>query len=833
MLSLDRFRSTVAGTPDLLPYSALIAPDIVLGKGGELMAGFFFRGEDAESSPDSRLNYITEQMNNQLARFGSGWCMWVDAARLSSPGYPQRSESHFPNVISAMIDAERREMFEREDTHFKTEYALVIQYLPPVRSVAKLSEMIYDDDSRDDSDPSKNIIANFNKKLQDFQDGVGDLLHARRMGSFIATADNEPYETYESNQLVNYLHFAIAGEPIALRIPPCPMYLDSWLGYPSLWTGNTPKVGERFVSVVSIDGFPSHSSPEILSILENLPIAYRWSTRFIFMDQHEAESALKRYYKKWKQWIRGFWQQVFNTSNGVINVDAATMAGQVENAMNESKGGLVAHGYYTTVVVLMNESRALVEEQARYVRKHINGHGFNARIEEANATNAWLGSLPGMAYPNVRRPIIHTLNLAELLPLSGIWEGLSKNPCSLYPVGSPAHMQVITTGSTPFNLNLHVQQTGHATVFGPNGSGKSLLLGLLAAQGLRYQSKPRPDGSVAPASVAAFDKGGSMYALCKASGGQHYAIGADDEEGLVLCPLADIDTEADVVWAKEWIGTCYELQKGEPLSPNQKNEVHLAISSLKDKPKKFRTLTDFNNTVQDDDVRAAIQHYTNRGAMGSLLDGREDSLKDFNFTVFEVDELMNMGSANGVPVLLHLFRRFEKSLTGQPAFLFLDEAWIMLAHPIFREKIRQWLKEMRKKNCAVILATQSLSDAVRSGIMDTIIEQCPTKIFLPNHEADLHGTPENPGPAEYYAMFGLEEKEIQQIKKARYKQDYYLRCPGGRRWFQLAVGPLAMRFVGVSDKDSIRDVKACEKAHGKNWPIYWLKQGGVDYAKYV
>lgn len=157
----------------------------------------------------------------------------------------------------------------------------------------------------------------------------------------------------------------------------------------------------------------------------------------------------------------------------------------------------------------------------------------------------------------------------------------------------------------------------------------------------------------------------------------------------------------------------------------------------------------------------------------------------------------------------------------------------MLANPIFREKIRQWLKELRKQNCAVILATQSLSDAVKSGIMDTVIEQCPTKIFLPNNEADLSGTAENPGPADYYAMFGLNEKEIQQIKHAHYKRDYFYRSPLGRRWFQLGVGPLAMSFVGVSDKDSIRDVKACEEEHGTNWPIHWLRKKGVNYAKYA
>jgi type IV secretory pathway VirB4 component len=35
------------------------------------------------------------------------------------------------------------------------------------------------------------------------------------------------------------------------------------------------------------------------------------------------------------------------------------------------------------------------------------------------------------------------------------------------------------------------------------------------------------------------------------------------------------------------------------------------------------------------------------------------------------------------------------------------------------------------------MATQSLSDAFRSGILDVLLESCPTKIFLPNEDADI------------------------------------------------------------------------------------------------
>ena len=85
-----------------------------------------------------------------------------------------------------------------------------------------------------------------------------------------------------------------------------------------------------------------------------------------------------------------------------------------------------------------------------------------------------------------------------------------------------------------------------------------------------------------------------------------------------------------------------------------------------------------------------------------------------------------MGDRNLIPVLLYLFRRIEKRLTGEPSLLILDEAWLMLGHPVFRDKIREWLKVLRKANCAAVLAPQSISDADRSAIIDVLKEICPT-----------------------------------------------------------------------------------------------------------
>ena len=70
----------------------------------------------------------------------------------------------------------------------------------------------------------------------------------------------------------------------------------------------------------------------------------------------------------------------------------------------------------------------------------------------------------------------------------------------------------------------------------------------------------------------------------------------------------------------------------------------------------------------------------------------------------------------------------------------------MLGHPVFREKIREWLKVLRKANCAVVLATQSLSDAVRSGILDVLLRVLPDQDPASERGGGQGRTPASPRP---------------------------------------------------------------------------------------
>ncbi len=259
--------------------------------------------------------------------------------------------------------------------------------------------------------------------------------------------------------------------------------------------------------------------------------------------------------------------------------------------------------------------------------------------------------------------------------------------------------------------------------------------------------------------------------------------------------------------------------QGVSVMPDHRNAISRQILLMASS--NARSLSDFVSGVQLREIKDALFHYTVDGPLGYLLDAESDGLSLRGFQTFEVEELMNMGERNLVPVLTYLFRRIEKRLDGSPSLIVLDEAWLMLGHPVFREKIREWLKVLRKANCAVVLATQSISDAERSGIIDVLKESCPTKICLPN------GAAREPGTREFYERIGFNQRQIEIVSKAIPKREYYVATPEGRRLFDMALGPLTLSFVGASGKDDLKTIRTLRAAHGAAWPAVWLETRGV------
>ncbi|MCD2184893.1 conjugal transfer protein TrbE [Rhizobium sp. GN54] len=815
MVALKSFRHSGPSFADLVPYAGLVDNGVLLLKDGSLMAGWYFAGPDSESSTDAERNEVSRQINAILSRLGSGWIIQVEAVRVPTGDYPTEEVSHFPDPVTRAIDAERRAHFQKERGHYESRHALILTWRPPEPRRTGLTRYVYSDVGSRSATYADKALESFLTSIREVEQYLANVVSIRRMMTR-ETSERGGHRVARYDELFQFIRFCITGENHPVRLPDIPMYLD-WLVTAELEHGLTPLVENRFLGVVAIDGLPAESWPGILNSLDLMPLTYRWSSRFVFLDAEEARAKLERTRKKWQQKVRPFFDQLFQTQSRSLDRDAMLMVAETEDAIAEASSQLVAYGYYTPVIVLFDEDQQSLQEKCEAVRRLIQAEGFGARIETLNATDAFLGSLPGVSYANIREPLVNTRNLADLIPLNSVWSGSPTAPCPFYPPGSPPLMQV-ASGSTPFRLNLHVDDVGHTLVFGPTGSGKSTLLSLIAAQFRRY----------AGAQIFAFDKGGSMLPLTLGLDGDHYQISGDigqsangETKALSFCPLAELSTDADRAFASEWIEMLVALQ-GVTITPDYRNAISRQIGLMT--TSRGRSLSDFVSGVQMREIKDALHHYTVDGPMGQLLDAEEDGLALGAFQCFEIEELMNMGERNLVPVLTYLFRRIEKRLTGSPSLIILDEAWLMLGHPVFRDKIREWLKVLRKANCAVVLATQSISDAERSGIIDVLKESCPTKICLPN------GAAREPGTREFYERIGFNERQIEIVATAIPKRDYYVVSPEGRRLFDMALGPVALSFVGASGKEDLKRIRTLHLEHGASWPLHWLQQRGIAHA---
>lgn len=816
-VKLKRHRSKAAGVAELLNYAAMVDDGIISCKNGALMAAWIFTGEDNANSTEKDRERVSSIINAALVGLGDGWMIHVDAVRRAAPAYIPSEVSHFPDPVSAAIEDERRAFFESRGTMYEGFFVLTVTWFPPMLVQAKLVEYMFNDDTKPTTQEGRyeKLLEAFSKDIATLESRLSSVFHLDRLRSEARIREDGSTVLYDD--FLQYLQLCVTGIRQPMQLPSHPVCLDALIGGQELFGGVIPKIGNKFIQVVSIEGFPPESTPGMLSLLTDFDMEYRWSNRFIFLDSHTAVSHMDQYRKKWRQKQRGIVDHIFHL-NQTPDADALSMTLDAEMAIAEVKSGLVGAGYYTSVVVLMDEDRQALEAAGHKLAKAIFNLGFAARVESINTLDAYFGSLPGHGVENVRRPLMSSLNLADLLPSSSIWTGDDFAPCPLYPPNSPPLMYCVTTGYSPFRLNLHIRDLGHTLIFGPTGSGKSTALGMIIAQFQRYNGN-----------IFVFDKGMSMYALTTACGGKHFSIASDDAD-LQFCPLQFIETTGDRAWAQDWIEIVLALNLKDSVTPGQRNEIAGTLKSMAQTGAK--TLTDFVSMVQDTSIREALHPYTLGGPMGKLLDADNDGLRlptqdtktDGTFAsivTFEMQDLLNLGERWALPILLYLFRRIENSFRGQPGLIVLDEAWVLLANPTIKEKIREWFKVMRKANVAVIMATQNLSDASNSAIFDVILESSATQIFLPNAHARGEFK-------ELYRKMGLNRQQIEIIASSIPKQDYYLVSDKGCRLFSFAIGPTAMAFVGVSDKDSVAKVKQMQKAFGPEWIHKWAESKHVS-----
>lgn len=796
MLNLTEYRTKGTRLSDHLPWAALVAPGVVLNKDGSFQRSLRFRGPDLESATQAELVATCARVNNALRRMGSGWSLFFEAVRRPVADYPH---DRFEKPAAWIVDEERRAAFEESGALFATDHFATLCWLPPADAARRLDRIIVGgEDGEARPEARSRILESFLEATDRAFDLLEDVLPES--------------ERLDDAKTLSYLQSCLTGDTSTIRVPDVPVYIDAVIGGVPVTGGLAPTVGGEHLRVVSVLGLPHATEPGLLDALSGLGFPYRWVTRFIPLDRQDAGKVLSKYRRQWfskRRSVASILKEVMtNEASALVDPDADEKALDAEAALSVLGSDAAGFGYLTVAIEVRHADEQVSEDRIADIERVLGGLGFVTIRESLNALEAWLGTLPGHAYANVRQPIVHTLNLAHLMPLASVWAGPERNA---HLDGSP--LLVATTGShTPFRLVTHQGDVGHTLVVGPTGAGKSVLLSLMAMQFQRY-----PD-----AQVILFDKGRSALVPTLAMDGVHYELGVEGSVGFQ--PLKAVDSADHREAAQDWLFGLLEPE-GLEFTPERKAALWSALSSLKDAPIEQRTLTGLRALVQDGDIRQALEPFTLDGPHGHLFDADDERLADADWLAFEMEELMHSPRLVA-PVLSHLFNLLESRFDGRPTLLMLDEAWLFLDHPMFAERIRDWLKTLRKKNVSVAFFTQSLADITNSGIAPAIIESCPTRCFLPNARATEQGQ------ARTYEAFGLNARQIQLIARATPKRDYYVQTPSGNRLFDLAIGEVGLAFCGASAKPDIAAAKALDASLPWTGAFAeeWLRQRGLPWA---
>ena len=596
-----------------IPWIAMIDEGVILNKNGTFQKTLKFRGYDLDSATIYELQNSNGRLNNILARFEGNWTMHIEARRVHSKEY---ESTEIENFALKLIDNERKSKFQ-SGTYFESEYYLTLTYLTPVDTEKKLKNFFIEEEkTAENIDKS---LENYKKEFKEIKGLFKDL--------FLEVQELSKEETYE------YLHSCVSIKNHKIIVPEVPMYISNYLCDSDMVGGLKPKLGNKHMRCISLQGFPNFTVPCMFDELNRLGFEYRWVTRFMFLSKQEALSKLE---KKWKATFSGrisMLKRVMMELTGdkeptKIDEDALEKADEINTQLNLTRADILAQGFYCCAIVVYGDTSEEVDDRALEIEKTINKLGFITINETVNCVETFLGAIPGNIYNNIRTPILNTVSLCHLLPTSSVWAGDKWNK----ELNMPPLVYTQTKGSTAFRFNLHVGDIAHTCIIGPTGAGKSTALGLINAQYKKYPNSQ----------VFIFDKGGSARILTYAVGGTFFDLGVDN---LTFQPLRGIGILKDnleeeerkmksskeknggifseldkqkilnkekerayreLEWANEWVLEIF-IQENIELNQVQKTKIWQALELLATSEEKFRTISNLRTSLNDRELKDTLE----------------------------------------------------------------------------------------------------------------------------------------------------------------------------------------------------------------------------------
>jgi type IV secretion system protein VirB4 len=393
---------------------------------------------------------------------------------------------------------------------------------------------------------------------------------------------------------------------------------------------------------------------------------------------------------------------------------------EISEALDKAMSGEIGFGNHHMTVMCIEENLKALESVLSMALVEVSSTGGMSVREKTNMEPAFWSQVPGNFHLIGRHAVINTNNLAAF------------NSFHNYPLGKPDHnfwgdaVTVLdTTSGTPYYFNFHLRDIGHTTIIGPTGAGKTVLMNFLSAQAQKFRCR-----------LFFFDKDRGAEIFLRAINGTYTIIDPGQKCG--FNPLLLPDTGENRIFLLEWLKQLVSTL-GEQVSAEDISLLSAAINGnykLTPENRRLSNIAPFLGLEGPGTLAGRLAMWHSNGSHAKIFDNDNDVI-DFsqaNIFGFEMAELLKDKFCLA-PVLLYLFHRINISLDGSPTMIVLDEAWALIDNPVFAPKIKDWLKVLRKLNTFIVFATQSVEDASKSAISDTLIQQTATQIFLPNLKA--------------------------------------------------------------------------------------------------
>lgn len=762
------FGPRTARLPDYLLWSMCTEEGIVVHKSGNaLQRSARLILPSLNSATPDELAAIRRQMAQPVKLLPEGTALHVHLKQRTVGGYFPVGD--FSNSISHYLDEERRQAANTVGEHFETEVIVTLTQFLDKGVAAKAGLFFVRDELAEEhiEKPLANSIQNFRALWQTFFNGIKPIVPAAHELS--------------RGQTLEYLFECVSLRRQKIEVPQeytVLTGLDERLGVIPITGGLRPIVGDQYVLAVSLNGYPDETAPLIFKALQAIPfefdVSWRYKTLTRAQAQREVETTRRKYNQKRKSLTTLLIEQLTREQSTLENPDVFQKVEDAELALQLLGDGAVSFGFVTVTAFVAASTLEEVERRAGQLASRLNNAGFIASIDSVNTLDAFFGMHPGNCFANLRAPLLSSINLVDMLLIPMPWSGVSENP----HLNGPPLVLARTRDGAPMRFDTHqYSDAGNALAAGSTGMGKSVLLSALRQQFDRYKGSQ----------TFYFDVGGSSRATTLAIGGAYYSFGAKNAP--MLQPLRGIDDELERAWAVGWIREMVDRQ-GVPVTPEREAAISSALKTLAANDAHERTLSLFASFIQDQDVRQALTPFTAGGRAGNIFDGDKEEIADCSHLSFDFENVKE--NIFRLPLIRYLFHRVEQRLDGRPTMFLVDEAWSVFVDPTFAGIFEVWVRTLRKRNACIILATQTLSDFEESALSHVLIENCPTRFFLPNQRAL------DPSVSVVYERFGLNAKQIETIATAYPKKEYFFQSTLGSQLFDLNLSPLAIALFGAN-----------------------------------